>query len=32
VVKGNFYCYNNPGNFTVDDVRKVCNVSGNIYC
>ena len=26
-----FYCYNNPGKFTEEDVRKVCSVKGSIY-
>ena len=30
-VGGDFYCYNNPGKFTKEDVRKVCNVKGGIY-
>jgi len=25
-----FYCYNNPGNFTEQDVRSVCDVDGKI--
>jgi hypothetical protein len=32
VVKGNFYCYGNPRKFTIEDVRKVCDVKGRIYC
>ena len=27
-VPGYFFCYDNPGNFTEEDVRKVCNVKG----
>ena len=27
----NFECHNNPGKFTEEDVRKVCNVKGKIY-
>ena len=30
-VGGDFYCHNNPGKFTKEDVRKVCNVNGVIY-
>ena len=30
-VKGNFYCSENTKKFTIEDVRKVCNVGDNIY-
>ena len=30
-VGGDFCCYDNPGKFTKEDVRKVCNVKGRIY-
>jgi hypothetical protein len=26
-----FVCYNNPGKFTEEQVRAVCNVKGDIY-
>lgn len=29
-VSGDFYCYDNPGNFTEKDVRAVCDVGGEI--
>jgi len=29
-VGGDFYCYNNPGNFTEEQVRAVCDVKGKI--
>lgn len=29
-VGGNFYCQNNPGMFTEEDVRAVCNVIGRV--
>jgi hypothetical protein len=31
VVYRDFYCWNNPGKFTEEDVRKVCKVRGEIY-
>ena len=30
-VGGDFSCYNNPGKFTEEDVRKVCNVKREIF-
>jgi hypothetical protein len=30
-VKGNFYCEGNPGNFTEEDVRKVCKVGLEVF-
>ena len=30
-VNGDFDCSRNPGNFTEEDVRKVCDVKGKIY-
>ena len=30
-VGGHFYCNDNPGKFTREQVRAVCNVKGNIY-
>ena len=30
-VGGDFYCYNNPGNFTEEQVRAVCDVKGKIF-
>jgi hypothetical protein len=29
-VGGSFWCYNNRKQFTIEDVRKVCKVKGNI--
>jgi len=29
-VSKSFYCYDNPGNFTTEDVLKVCKVGGDI--
>ena len=31
-VGGDFYCKNNKVKFTEEDVRKVCNVKGRVYC
>ena len=31
-VKGDFYCLSNSTQFTREDVRKVCDVKGKIYC
>jgi hypothetical protein len=31
-VGGNYVCWGNITKFTVEDVRKVCNVKGEIYC
>ena len=31
-VGGVFYCINNPTTFTKEDVRKVCDVKGEIFC
>jgi hypothetical protein len=30
-VGGDFYCYNNSRKFTKEEVRKVCNVKGDVY-
>jgi hypothetical protein len=27
----NFYCFNNPGNFTEQQVRAVFNVKGDVF-
>ena len=29
-VRGNFWCHNDMKNFTVDDIKKVCDVKGKI--
>jgi len=31
IVIGSYVINNNPGNFTIDDVRKVCDVKGKIW-
>jgi hypothetical protein len=31
-VGGDFICYGNPGKFTEEYVRKVCDVKGKIFC
>jgi hypothetical protein len=31
VVGGDFFCSNNPGKFTKEQVRAVCKVKGTIY-
>ena len=30
-VGANFSCFNNPGNFTEQQVRAVCDVKENVY-
>jgi hypothetical protein len=31
IVYKDFHCYNNPVQFTVQDVRAVCDVKGDVY-
>ena len=30
-IDGHFYCNDNPGKFTVKQVRAICDVKGKVY-